>query len=146
MKGFEVKIQEAENLCLCSVLQAILKKYDIHFSQKEIARNLTPEKNGFKADDENIKQFMRKIGFDYSFYWNNTTPFNEPDTLIGEIIQNEGFIGLNSHAFLPVDINYDNIKVIDPADCAVREFNYYKILREMSKKNDGLFGLLKYIH
>jgi len=135
--------QEKNNYCLCAVIQEVFKKYNINISQDEIAKELTPSKKGFEANDEKIKQFMDKNGFNYQFYWNNTTPFNEPDTLIDEISQKGGFMGLDNHTYLLVKMDYDKIKAIDPKDNSMREFNYYSMMKEMSRKNDGCFGLIK---
>ena len=71
LQRFRIKMkQEKNNYCLCSVLQDILfYEKKIKISQDEIAKRLTPAEKGFKADDENIKKFMKEQGFDYQFYW-----------------------------------------------------------------------------
>ncbi len=146
MKKFEIQIQEKENYCVCSVLQAIFKKYSVIISQKEIALNLTPSKNGFYTDDLKIKYFLLKNNFDYNYFAYNQTPFNEPDTLLEEMNEcnKEGLVGINKHVYLFSEFKYPLLKLIDPYDAKNIETSLKSILKEMERIK-GFFGLLKYI-
>lgn len=134
--------QEKENYCLCAILQEIFRDYQINMSQDEIASKLHPTKEGFKAKGKEIKNFLEENKFNYSFYWWNETPFNEPDSLLLEISENEGFIGVNHHIYRVLNFKDPLIKIIDPGNDAIKYFNYCEILKEMSEKSGG-FGLIK---
>ena len=137
-------IQEEEYYCLCTILSDILLQHKINLSQKEIANNLTPAKNGFRVDDDKIKNFLINRGFDYNFYWWNETPFNEPYSVLKEISNNEGFIGLGDHAYRILKFEDPTIITVDPAIGLPKDFNYYFIMNSLSKL-DGGFGLIKHI-
>ena len=138
-------IQEKNNYCVCAVLQEILLKNNIKIPQNEIATNLTPSKKGFYTDDDRIKNFMNRNGFDYDFYLRNTTPFNEPDFLLNEMKNNFGIIGLNNHTYFLNNFEDPKLELIDPKDEKIIEKNLYQILGEM-KKTNGFFGLIKKIN
>lgn len=145
MKIFELEIQEKNNFCLIAVLQTILRKYNINLSQEEIAKNLSSGKNnGFYADDENIVNFMKKNSFDYKFFNSHNIPFNEPDTLLREMNENEGIILLNSHYYLLADFQDPLMKLVDPKDKSIIEKDIYNLIKEMRATN-GLFGLIKHV-
>lgn len=144
MKDYEIKIQEKSNFCLCSVLQAIFRKYEIYFSQEEIAKNLTPSERGFLADDLRIKQFFNHNRFDYIFYRYNETPFNEPDMFLKEMEKHEGIIGINSHAYLLNEFQDPILRIINPENAVITELTLPLIEKEMHQK-DGFFGLLKHM-
>lgn len=139
--------QEKSNYCLCSILQDILLFDNIHLSQDEIAKNLTPTKNGFKFDDDKIKNFLKNKGFEYNFYWWNQTPLNEPDSLLAEIAENDGFIGIEDHTYRVLEFEDPMITVLDPANCteSPRDISYFYLMNTL-RKEDGGFGLIKHIH
>jgi len=140
-------VQEKNNYCLCSILSDILLDSKIIISQRDIAQKLTSTQKGFKADDNKIKEFMKKNGFEYTFYWWNQTPLNEPDSLLKEISEHQGFIGLKNHAYRVLEFEDPMITVLDPANCteSPRDFSY-SYLMHMLREVDGGFGLIKYIH
>lgn len=135
-------MQENNNYCLCAILSDIFLNYNIIIPQKEIAKNLTPTQKGFRADDNKIKDFLRKNSFDYNFYWWNETPFNEPNSLLEEIMKNEGFIGIEDHAYRILEFEDPIITIIDPASESPKKINYYSIMDKL-RKADGGFGLVK---
>jgi hypothetical protein len=140
-------MQERNNYCLCSVLSDIFLDYDIRMSQKDIARNLTPSEKGFKGDDNKIRNFLREKGFDYNFYWWNQTPFNEPDSLLIEISENNGFVAFGDHAVRVLEFDDPKVVVLDPASCNESPTDLdYNFLISRLRESDGGFGLLKYIH
>ena len=59
MKSYNLTPQERDSYCICSVLQAIFKKYGINISQGDIAGNLSPSEKGFLVDDKKIKKFLQ---------------------------------------------------------------------------------------
>ncbi len=143
MKTYNLMPQEKEDFCVCSCLQAIFDKYNIKISQEKIAKNLTPAEKGFKIHDRAFENFVNAKGFCFEFYWYNETPFNEPDFLLEEINENEGFIGINSHTYLLESFNYPNIKLIDPENRSIKEYTMKKMYKDMQKDNEGFFGLVK---
>jgi hypothetical protein len=144
MKNYKIKIQEEDNFCLCSVLQAIFKKHEIYFSQIEIAKNLTPSEKGFFADDFRIKNFLNNNKFNYEFYFYDKTPFNEPDMLLREMDKHHGIIGIKNHVYLLNEFQDPILQIINPKDNKIIKNNIYLIRREMQEE-DGFFGLLEYI-
>jgi len=143
MKNYNLKHKKKNNYCVCSVLQAIFNRNNIKISQEEIANKLTPNEKGFYFDDNNFKNFMNKNNFNFEYYEYNKTPFNEPDSLLGDIVNNDGFIEIRNHTFLVFDFKDPTINYIDPLNSNKKEFNYYELIKEMHKINDGFFGLLK---
>ncbi len=143
MKNYNIIRQEKNNFCICAVLQAIFYKYHIKISQEEIAENLTPAEKGFKIHDNSFKNFVNAKRFYFEFYWHNETPFNEPDSLLEEMIKNEGFIGINAHTYLLNNFNYPNVKLIDPKNCSIKEYTLSGMYKEMQNDNEGFFGLIK---
>ena len=142
MKKCDLIPQDNPNYCLCSVLQGIFNENGLIVSQEYIASNLTPTEKGFRADDTKIKDFMKNKGFDYQFYWWNTTPLNESDGLLKEISINNGFIGLGLHTYRVIDFKDPEIVTDNPEDSSKKLFNIYNLMREFSK-TDGGFGLIK---
>lgn len=142
MKNFEVKVQEKGNFCLCSVLQAIFKKYNINLSQTEIANNLVPAVKGFLVNNDEIRNFLKSNGFKYNLYWHDNVPFNEYDSLLKDMNEDEGIIGINSHVYLLKDFNDPYLEMIDPENCHTVKKDISSLLKEM-KKTEGFFGLLK---
>ena len=143
MKTYNLIPQEKDNFCICSCLQAIFNKHNIKISQEEIANNLTPAKKGFRIHDKTFKNFVNAKGFYFEFYWYNETPFNEPDSLLEEMMKNEGFVGINSHTYLLENFNYPNIKLIDPENRLIKEYTLQSMYKDMQKDNEGFFGLVK---
>ena len=142
MRHYELKPQEKDTYCLCSALQAVLDRHGVAISQDEIARHLTPSSNGFKAHDKRIKRFMGSRGFSYEFYWHDEAPFNERDTLLQEINEKDGIIGINSHVFLFADFHYPDVKLIVPLHGIVIERDFFGLTREMAR-NEGFYGLIR---
>lgn len=142
MKSYNLILQEKEGYCLCSTLQAIFGRYGINISQKQIADNLTPSEKGFLAHDDKIKDLLKLKRFEYWFYWHNETPFNEPDSLLLEMHDNNGIIGINSHIYLLRYFKDPLLEMIDPADNKHIKKSIYDILKEM-QKSVGFFGLIK---
>lgn len=142
MKNYNIIPQEKNNFCICSCLQAIFDKYKIKISQEEIAKNLTPAEKGFKIHDNTFKNFVNARGFYFEFYWHNETPFNEPESLLEEIMKNEGFVGINSHTYLLNNFKYPELKLIDPNDKKIKIKNYDQTIKEMYN-TEGFFALIK---
>ena len=134
--------QEREDYCLCSILQAILERHGIKVSQSEIAKDLTPSKNGFLVYDERMKDFLELKGFEYLFYWHDETPFNERDTVLEEMRANNGIIGVGKHVYLLEVFEYPVVKMIDPENGQVRVRNLVEMVKEM-QDSEGFFGVVK---
>ena len=143
MKTYNLIPQEKNNFCICSCLQTIFNKHNIKISQEEIANNLTPAKKGFRIHDKTFKNFVNAKGFYFESHWYNETPFNEPDSILEEMIKNEGFVGINSHIYLLNAFNYPDIELIDPENCLIKKYKLSALHKEMSKYNRGFFGLIK---
>ncbi|MCX6747321.1 MAG: hypothetical protein NTU63_04285 [Candidatus Pacearchaeota archaeon] len=148
MKAINLNVQEQDHFCLCSVLQAILKKHGSNLSQKEIAKNLTPTeltpvKNGFIHNDSRIKGFMSRNGFSYLCFGTYETPFNEPDELLKEMSVNDGIIGFRKHAYLLKSFDKDKAELINPKNGKEVRIFYQDLLKRMG--HTGFFGLIKYI-
>ena len=111
-------------------------------SQEEIARKLTPSKNGFRVDDEKIKQFLNKNNFEYEFYWWDKTPFNEPYAVLNEINNNEGFIGMKDHAYRVLKFIDPLIIIVNPENGLLGDFEYTSLMNKL-RELDGGFGLIK---
>jgi hypothetical protein len=139
-----MKIQEKENYCVCAVLQEIFRRYNKVISQEEIADNLTPTDKGFFVDDDKIKNFLSLNGFEYSYYPYNATPFNEPDMLLRDMNENEGFVGLKDHIYLLQNFKDPSLELIDPLSNNLMHEDLCGLMDEMKKKF-GFFGLVKYI-
>ncbi|MGY4884001.1 MAG: hypothetical protein ACP5NZ_00285 [Nanobdellota archaeon] len=137
-------VKEENNYCLCIVLSDIFSRYGLGFTKEFIGDHLTPTSKGFRADDDKIKDFLKKEGLDYNFYWWNQTPLNEPDSLLKEISKNEGFVGIGNHALRVISFNDPEIIIIDPDNVikAPEKMDYYSLLDKM-RKSDGGFGLIK---
>ncbi len=133
--------QERQDYCLCSVVQAILRRNNVSFSQGDIAKNLTRSKEGFRGDDERIKSFLRANGLEYFFYWQNETPFNERDTLLEEMNVNEGIIGVNSHVYLLESFRYPRLEIINPEDNRIVTKDYFELVRIMDQED--FFAMIK---
>ena len=142
MRKYTIIPQEGDNLCVCSALQAIFKRHGVVYTQEQIASELTPSQYGFHIDDLVIVEFMRKNGFKYSYFYWNTTPFNEPDMLLRSMNENDGVIGVNYHAFILNRFEDPILELINPANCRVRTKSIYKLLEDMRKKG-GVFGLIE---
>lgn len=153
MKSVEITVQEKADFCVCSVIQVAFRRNKKEISQEEIARNLTPSKDGFLVQDQRIKIFMEKHGFFYSCFGVNETPFNEPYELLKEMCQYEGIIGMRFfspgnkqeyvHAYLLKSFDNSKVKLIDPIDGKEVERNYPQILGEIGQR--GFLGLIKYM-
>ncbi len=149
MKPIELTVQEKKYFCVCSVLQAILRKRGVEISQEEIASNLTHGKDkdgkddGYIVHDEKIKKFLLRKGFNYSYFGVHETPFNEPDELLKEMCQHDGMIGIGNHVYFLKDFEDPRVKLIDPKNGQEIEKNYFELLKEM--RHSGIFGLVKRI-
>ncbi|MCP6719625.1 MAG: hypothetical protein KJI71_05415 [Patescibacteria group bacterium] len=143
MKVYHLIPSERGNYCVCSVLQAIFKGHGIEISQDEIAGRLTPiTERAFYVDDENMDLFMLEMGFDYTYFPHNATPFNEPDMLLGEMIENHGFLGVNNHAYLLENFKDPELTLINPEDGSRTRKHIRDMLVKM-RKGKGGFGLIK---
>lgn len=143
MKEFNLTLQEEYDFCVCSVLQAILRRHNLQFSQKEIAKNLTPGKNGgYQVNDDKIKNFLLSNGFKYEYYFWNETPFHEPDSLLEEMNKNDGMVSLNKHNYILKYFKDPDLELINPDNGENIKQNLYTLLKEMHEK-DGGFGLIK---
>jgi len=140
----EIKIQEKDNFCLCSILQTIFKEHQIQISQTEISGQLTKSRCGFLVDDSAIKNFLISQGFNYNFYWYNEIPFNESDLLLKEMNNYHGVIGIKTHTYLLNEFKDPLLTIIDPQNSSLINSDIFLIRGEMEKKG-GFFGLLKYI-
>jgi hypothetical protein len=144
MNNIELHVQEKEDFCLCSVLQAIFKKNGIILSQEEISTYLTPGKErGFIADDKKIKEFLCSKGFEYFCFWKDETPFNEPDELLKKMSKYNGIAGIKNHVYLVNNFNSSKVNLINPQDGKEIEIEYLTLLKEM--EGTGFFGLVKHI-
>lgn len=159
MKSVELTVQEKRDYCVCSVLQAILRRHGLEISQREIARNLTRGKNddgkkdGYIIHDGKIKEFLLGKGFAYTFFYAHTTPFNEPDELLKEMCKHDGIIGMRvlnlrdkkkyDHVYFLKDFKDPTLKLVDPKNGQEIEKDYFELLREM--EYDDVFGLIKKI-
>jgi hypothetical protein len=143
MKTIDLSMQEKENFCLCSVIQAMFKRHGVEISQEEIAKNLIKAGDRFIPTGLQIRQFMSKHGFSYSAFFSYETPFNEPDELLKEMSANEGVVGFGHHAYLLKSFDHDIVKLIDPKDGKEVSKSYLSLLKDM--RQDGFFGLVKYI-
>lgn len=137
-------VQEKEDYCLCIVLSDIFSRYGTGLTKEFIGEHLTKTTKGFKADDDKIKDFLRGQGLDYSFYWWNQTPLNEPDSLLTEISKNEGFVGIGNHVYRIISFRDPEIIIIDPDDPikSPTRTDYYSIMKKL-RKEEGGFGLIK---
>ena len=144
MTHYELTPQEKESYCVCSILQGIFREHGFHLSQDEIAGNLSLSNNGHIVHDDKIREFLNAKGFDYKFYWHNETPVNEPDSLLEEICTNNGFVGIDMHAYRIIVFNYPEIILDDPKDAKRKTFNLQELMHELCKLGGG-FGLIKKI-
>lgn len=137
------KIDE-KNYCLCIVLSDIFSRYGVGFTKEFIGDHLTLTSKGFRADDYKIKNFLKKEGLDYNFYWWNQTPLNEPDSLLKDISRNQGFVGIGNHALRVISFKDPEIIFIDPHSVikSPEKMNYSSLMKKL-KKEDGGFGLIK---
>ena len=113
--------------------------YGIKISQEEIASNLTPSEKGFFVDNDKVRNFFSKNGFEYKSYWINETPFNEPDFLLQVISENNGFFGIKDHTYKILKFKDPTIFSLDPKDGTLKKFELCKLRR----KTEVIFGLVK---
>lgn len=143
MKEFQVTLQEKYDFCVCSVLQAVLRRYNLNFSQEEISKNLTPGQNGgYMVDDASIGNFLLSNGFEYKHYFWNTTPNHEPDSLLADMDRNEGIVGINKHFYILKNFKDPDLEIIDPDNGKIIKKDIFALLKEMKEKG-GNFGLIK---
>jgi ABC-type bacteriocin/lantibiotic exporter with double-glycine peptidase domain len=148
MQKYNLIPQEKDDYCLCSVLQAILDNNGIKISQDEIAENLDSSKKrynkkGYSNDSENIKKFLDKNGFEYKYYWRYKVPFNEIDFALDGMKETEGFISMNSHAYLFVDYNGFEVSLINPNDGQLEKYITPDLDNKMRESGImGFFGMI----
>jgi len=142
MKNYKLIPQEKDNYCVCSVLQAIFDYHGIRISQEDISEKLTSCEKGFKVNDDQIRNLLNELGFDFTFYWRNETPLNEPCLVLDDMILDHGLVGINHHIYLLYDFNYPKLDLIDPIDGKIKAKDYDKMIEEMYKTK-GYFGLIK---
>jgi ABC-type bacteriocin/lantibiotic exporter with double-glycine peptidase domain len=143
MKNYNLIPQEKNTYCVCSVLQAIFDKHDVKISQEEIAKNLTPSDKGFYTDDEKMMMLLKQNGLEYKFFNYNATPFNEPDTMIKEIKEKEGIIGVKNHVYLLGEFEDPYLILIDPSNLSKKKENLSNLMKNMRESGSGFFGLIK---
>ena len=148
MKNYNLIIPEEKDFCICSCLQAILNFEGKNIGQKDISKRLTLANGcGFKVNDEKIKKFFFDMGFNYVFYWENETPFNEPELVLEDMKRERGhgLVGIKDHSFLFYDFKYPELKLIDPNDKEIKIKNYAQLIKEMYDAK-GFFALIKRIN
>ena len=144
MKQYNLIPQENNRYCVCSTLQAILGRHGTRMSQSEIAGNLTPSSPGFLVGDDRIKNFLRLRGFNYLHYLHNQTPFNEPDSVLADMHDQDGIVGIITrvnHVYLLQSFNGFKVELIDPKDATIVEREYYELVRQV-----GFYGLLQRLY
>ncbi len=138
--------QEKSDYCVCSALQSILEKYDIHLSQEQIASKLTSAKNGFLVNDDRMTNFLNSNNLEYNFYWQDQTPFNERDAVLEEMDANNGIIGVDTHVYLLERFRYPLVEMIDPSNKdeynARITKNLYELVQDM-EQSAGFFAVIK---
>ncbi len=83
MKQYDLSLQRKSEWCVPACLQSILRYENQEVKQKKIYKKLTKLESGFVLiNDKKMKKFLKKRGFEYEFYFANSTPFNEPDMLL----------------------------------------------------------------
>ena len=131
-----------KDYCVCSVLQAVFRRYNIYLSQENIAGNLTPDENGFRIDDSKIRGFFDSKGFDYAWRWHDRVSLNELYPFLEDMDRNSGIVGINTHLYLLGGSRDPMLELIDPLDEKVRREELFTLLRIMSKTK-GFFGLIR---
>jgi hypothetical protein len=133
---------EEDDYCVCSVLQSILRKYEVEMSQEEIARNLTPDDSGFRVDDSRIRRFMESNGLDYGWRWHDMISLRDLNSFLEDMDRESGIVGINEHLYLLGRFEKPMLELIDPMDERVRSEELFSLLRRMDKTK-GLFGLIR---
>jgi len=111
MKNYKIIPQEKDNYCVCSVLQAIFDFHGISISQEAISGKLTSCEKDFKVNDDQIRNLLNDMGFDFTFYWKTETPLNEPCMFLDDMLLDPGLVGINHHIYLLYDFNYPHISI-----------------------------------
>ncbi|MCL5729975.1 MAG: hypothetical protein M1165_00190 [Candidatus Pacearchaeota archaeon] len=154
MRNYSLTSQERSDYCVCSVVQAIFRVHKINLSQDEIARNLTRSGDGFRVDDGIFSEFMKTNGFEYHHFVYNETPFNEPDTLLNEMNEHGGIVGirepgqiyphiLRNHVYLLQNFEDPLLMLINPKNNGLVVKDIYTLRREMARMEVGFFGLFR---
>ena len=142
MKRYDIIPPEEKNFCVVSCLQAILGLEGIKINQEDISKKLTPAKDGFKVHDKRIKNFLFEFGFDYTFYWKDETPFNEPESVLEDMRKDHGLVGIDNHSYVFYDFKYPELKLIDPNNAQIKTKDYCQMIKEMCNTK-GFFSLIK---
>lgn len=148
MKNYDLSLQRKRDWCVPACLQAILRYEGVEITQERIIKQLNELENGLVlANDEKIKSFMRRNGFNYRFYFCDETPFNEPDFLLNEMSKanNHGIVGVNTHAFLLIDFKDPLLKLLDPGNGKIVTRDICDLDLEMREKSNGGYGLVEKI-
>tara|TARA_Y100000310_G_scaffold344364_1_gene456765 strand:+ start:7136 stop:7576 length:441 start_codon:yes stop_codon:yes gene_type:complete len=132
---------ERKDYCVCSVVQGILRRYDVNLSQREIASRLTPAENGHVVDDDKLKNLFESKGLEYNFFWNHETPFNEPDFVLNDMNENSGIVGISSHLYLFDKFVDPDCYLIDPNNNEIVVKRIGELVKEMG--SSGFFGVVK---
>jgi hypothetical protein len=140
-RKYSLTPQLNKDYCMCSVLQAILNRYEINIPQEQISNQLTVSKYGHLVDDGKITDFLDSFGFNYTLHWNNETPFNEPDFILNEMNKHDGFVGINTHVYLLESFRDPYIRLNDPEDNNIITKDLPTVIEEMG--NQGFFALIK---
>jgi len=146
-KAYILTRQETSYFCVPAVLQAVFRRRKIHMSQRDIANRIGCTENGTRFE-KIPPNFFKSIGLGFCFCYYNETPFNEPDLFIEDALK-EGkdvVMGYSTvhglHSVIVSDFADPKVRIIDPADCLKKEENFYKILEEMYRRNDGGFAAI----
>ncbi len=134
--------QEKDTYCVCASLQAIFRRHDLEVSQDDIASQLNPSKKGFYVDDDAIKTFVGRQGFDYESYMHNQVPFGEYDFLVDDIAEHDGFVGFDNHVRLVIGFRDPTLMLLDPLQ-GERERKDLSDLVQQMQKSAGYFSLLR---
>jgi len=142
---YNLSRQEEKYWCFPACLQAVLRRYDIHEEQRDIALALGTDENGTLT--KGVKKFLRLRGFNFEHYDYNATPFNEPDFLLNESTMR----GLDvvvavpgtriKHVLLVQRFQKDELTLLDP-EGGIKTRNLNDLYREMFQRKMGGFGII----
>ncbi len=145
---YNLSKQEQENWCVPACLQAVLRRYDIHEEQKDIANALGTNKNGTRV--EKIKGFLWTRGFNFEDYNYNQVPFKEPGLLLEDAYMRGQDMVVDvelqnklKHFLLVEALTRDNIAMLDPNNVSRVVRNLDKLYGKMFQRKMGGFGIIK---
>jgi ABC-type bacteriocin/lantibiotic exporter with double-glycine peptidase domain len=144
--NYNISPQENEYWCFPACLQAVLRRHNIEETQSVIASSLEVDSEGAKL--ARVSEFLKKRGFDFTFYNYNQTPFNEPDFLLAESSRRGADVLVAipgkrlNHILLMAEFRDPELVLLDPEGCVERRRNLYELLREMHQRETGGFGVI----